>query len=308
MLEGVFELAESVARPTYEDDFYAHLSGLAALEFTRLNGSNRRNFRYDMSKYLSLGQAAFEEGPRFEHAVPSEVDWDKIDDQVSGFTEYISHSLGKENDSQESFVLFSAKCFENWVTYRTMYPDSSSNPWSRTVSMMRRGRLLFVSDQLEELQTVAKSRVSFDDQTKGNIGVVIKGKPPQTSGFVIDNRFDVQKKVLSFLRHSAPNRHSPVSLRRIKEHLADMNIDWPIDAIQIKITTPLKKAGVVGSTGKGFFVIESLDDLIASYCFHLPKSISINAILKQYEARAREFGEGIDLEGKCKERSLNEIS
>ena len=309
MMGDTFKLADSVARNAYEDDVYAHLSSLAAVEFSRGVRSHSATFRYDMRKYLSLQQAAFEEGPRFEHLDAEEVDWDDVDSRVSAFQEHVESTASEEVDAVAKTVAFSVKCYEHWVTYRSMYPKSQLNPWSRTVRMMRRGRLLFVSDRLSELREMSPSGLprTEDEPSSGNVGVVVKGRPRKTSGFVIDNRFDVQKAVLSFLSREAPGHQTPASLRRIRDHLGTVGIGWSEPTIQVKATTPLKKSGVVGSSNKGFFIINSLDDLIASYCFHRTKITSIGAILRRYEVRSREFSDDVNLVEECEGVSLNRI-
>ena len=97
-----------------------------------------------------------------------------------------------------------------------------------------------------------------------------------------------------------------MSLSKIKDYLKGLEHSWSIDAIQIKITTPLKKTGRVGSTGKGFFVIQTSDDLIASYRFHLTKVVSINTIIDQYRIRSHEFGD-IDLQKEFGGPTINQI-
>lgn len=299
MQENHFELAASVSQSTYEKEFYGHLGKLSAFEFSRQDG-RLGNFKFDMRKYISLGQAAFEEGPVQAPRPNITINWDLIDDKVITFRTTIENALSSEDDYLERFIGFSTRCYESWMTYGAMYPEAVSNPWTQTINIMKRGRLLFVTDQVEELLNHTISLTEhFQPSSVGNVGIAVKGKPKRLSGFVIDNRFEVQAKVLAYLRTEAIGQTNRKSLREIKDYLDSIGIQWSKEDIQVKATTPLKKTGVVGSNAKGFFVIQNLDDLVASYCFHVTKDSSINAILKRYAERASEFGDQIDLDDRC---------
>ena len=295
-------------------DFYAHLSMLASVEFAFNPDlskvgmkSSFSGFKFDQRKYISLQQAAFEEAPQIRSNETSDVDWEKIDKKVYAFQDRKAIN-GEQNDTRlKKFTDFSLKCYEQWITYESMYPKSTSNPWQPAVKILECGRLLYVSDSLNELKNFTNSiSRSVNKKNQGNIGIVVKGQAPTIRGFVIDDRYDIQKIVYAFLRREAPDHTSPVSLSNIKAYLKTLGHSWSIDAIQIRITTPLKKTGFVGSTVKGFFVIQTIDDLISSYRFHRTKVVSINTILKQYQVRSREFGE-IDLQEEFGGPTINRI-
>ncbi len=316
MSDHTLQLADSIAKQYYERDFYAHLSMLASVEFAFNPDlskvgmkSSFSGFKFDQRKYISLQQAAFEEAPQIRSNETSDVDWEKIDKKVYAFQDRLYKAInGEQNDTRlKKFTDFSLKCYEQWITYESMYPKSTSNPWQPAVKILECGRLLYVSDSLNELKNFTNSiSRSVNKKNQGNIGIVVKGQAPTIRGFVIDDRYDIQKIVYAFLRREAPDHTSPVSLSNIKAYLKTLGHSWSIDAIQIRITTPLKKTGFVGSTVKGFFVIQTIDDLISSYRFHRTKVVSINTILKQYQVRSREFGE-IDLQEEFGGPTINRI-
>ena len=321
MADEPIVLAGSINKDHYGDDFYSHLSILASVEFGRSSSGQSIMFKYDFSKYLSLQQAAFEEAPMIENEEPKEVDWSVIDTDTSAFEERLIKSLSSSNDEGrlkplsssndedrlKPLISFSTDCFEKWRTYRAMYPKSFSNPWEPTIGILRRGRLLYISDKQDELAELSKSiSRSTDEASQGNVGIIVKGKSPRLGGFVIDNRYEIQKKILHFLSAFARGLNNPSSLKDIQDYLLGVGVEWPIDTIQVNGTTPLKKTGVIGSTMRGFFVIENEDDLIAAYCFHLTKTVSTRTILRQYQTRAREFGD-LNLEDECGGPTLNEL-
>ena len=316
MSDHTLQLAGSIAKSYYERDFYSHLSMLASVEFAFNPGLSKAGlespfsgFKFDQRKYISLQQAAFEEAPQIESDETPDVDWEKIDKKVYAFQDRLYGTInGELNDTRlKKLTDFSLKCYENCITYEAMHPQSTSNPWQPTVKILECGRLLYVSDSLNELKDFTNSiSKSVNKKNRGNIGIVVKGKAPTIGGFVVDDRYDIQKIVYSFLWQEAPSHESPVSLSKIQAYLKTLGYTWSIGDIQIKITTPLKKTGFVGSTGKGFFVIQTLNDLISSYCFHLTKVVSINTIIEQYHIRSREFGE-IDLQKECGGPTINRI-
>ncbi len=316
MSDHTLQLAGSIAKSYYERDFYSHLSMLASVEFAFNPDLSKAGlespfsgFKFDQRKYISLQQAAFEEAPQIESDETPDVDWEKIDKKVYAFQNRLYGTInGDLNDTRlKKFTDFSVKCYEKCITYESMYPQSTSNPWQPVVKILECGRLLYVSDSLNELKDFTNSiSRSVSEKNRGNIGIVVKGKAPTIRGFVIDDRYDIQKIVYAFLRREAPDHMSPVSLSTIQAYLKTLRHSWSIDAIQIKITTPLKKTGFVGSTGKGFFVIQTSDDLIASYRFHLTKVVSINTIIEQYHIRSREFGD-IDLQKEFGGPTINRI-
>lgn len=316
MSDHTLQLAGSIAKSYYERDFYSHLSMLASVEFAFNPDLSKAGlespfsgFKFDQRKYISLQQAAFEEAPQIESDETPDVDWEKIDKKVYAFQNRLYGTInGELNDTRlKKFTDFSVKCYEKCITYESMYPQSTSNPWQPVVKILECGRLLYVSDSLNELKDFTNSiSRSVSEKNRGNIGIVVKGQAPTIGGFVIDERYDIQKIVYAFLRREAPSHEDPVSLSKIKDYLKGLGHSWSIDAIQIKITTPLKKTGRVGSTGKGFFVIQTLDDLISSYRFHLTKVVSINTIIDQYRIRSREFGD-IDLQKEFGGPTINRI-
>jgi len=316
MSDHTLQLAGSIAKSYYERDFYSHLSMLASVEFAFNPDLSKAGlespfsgFKFDQRKYISLQQAAFEEAPQIESDETPDVDWEKIDKKVYAFQNRLYGTInGELNDTRlKKFTDFSVKCYEKCITYESMYPQSTSNPWQPVVKILECGRLLYVSDSLNELKDFTNSiSRSVSEKNRGNIGIVVKGQAPTIGGFVIDERYDIQKIVYAFLRREAPSHEDPVSLSKIKDYLKGLGHSWSIDAIQIKITTPLKKTGCVGSTGQGFFVIQTLDDLISSYRFHLTKVVSINTIIDQYRIRSREFGD-IDLQKEFGGPTINRI-
>ena len=316
-----FVLAESVARSDFDDDIYAHLGALAAVEFSR-PGSDAQAGRFELtaSKYEALEQAAFEEAPRMEAVPPHPVDWAAIDKRVAAFEVEVSQSLSKVSQAHpEVFVDFSSKCYENWLTYDQMYPESKgggSNPWAGTKRVMQFGGLLVIGDQTQ-LRSNGGSRNARRKADSGPDGddtsrmmALVKGAKARPAVMPVDRRFSQQAKLLSFLRTNANGHKNKIRLADIASNLQDSvgismpntKIDNVVRMIQMNLLVSLKRAGVVGSSSKGIFFISSEEDLIQSYCFHRTKVKSADKIMLRYQSRASDIKPGLVLDDECGKR------
>lgn len=296
-----FILAESVRRNSFEDDVYAHLSALAAVEFSRPGSpAQAGTFRFDAVKYEALEQAAFEEAARIEAEPPQPVRWSEIDERVTAFEGRLVDSIGRDPQAGNlvPYIRFSAKCYENYLAYRDMYPRSNgSNPWARTVSVLRYGRMLVIDDE-SRLERVRRPNADVS-RDASNLGVLVKGAPTRPAMMSVDDRFTLQSQLLSLLKQNAVGHENKLSLRVIADMLEALGTKLTVPTIQIRLTTPLKKAGVIGSNSKGFFFIQSEADLIESYCFHRTKVQSADKIMRRYAARARDMNVDLNLEDEC---------
>lgn len=301
-----FRLAESAAKRDFEPDFYAHLDRLAAIEFGRTEGYGRR-FTFSLAKYISLQQAAFEEGARVEGQPRSDVDWLSIDERTDQFRQRLKQSVTHANKDVAPIIEFSAEVYENWLTYEAMYPAALSNPWEPATQALSKGRLFLVTAKPEQLLelTGSKSRAAELRDVK-RLGVVVKAE--RLSGFVIDDRHALQRMILGFLKTHANGHENPISLEDIRTHLREKGAaDMSVSSIQVVLTVPLKKSGAIGSSSKGYFHISNHEDLIVSYCFHHSKVSSISRIMRRYERRGREEFDGLDIQDECSGLMLNRL-
>jgi hypothetical protein len=304
-----FVLADSVAQKTFDDDIYAHLGALVAVEFSRPDSvAQTGTFELSASKYEALEQAAFEEAPRMEAEPPKEVNWSEVDELVSTFQSELTETLRLVPHASPAdstvFLEFSSKCYENYLTYKSMYPDSEfggSNPWGRTMRVMRFGRLLAIGDRdkLDRLRGREHDRRERDSATTAGVMTLVKGAAARPAAMPIDDRFALQAKLLSFLKTNAKGHANRIPLKEIRVHLRALGISMTEAMIQVKLTVPLKRAGVIGSNAKGFFFIETQEDLIQSYCFHRTKVLSSDKIMRRYQKRAWDMDPDLTLEDEC---------
>lgn len=101
------------------------------------------------------------------------------------------------------------------------------------------------------------------------------------------NRHNFQITVYQYLKEHAPGADHAMTLAEIQDLLGN---DISRQMIRIKVTSPLKKAGLIGSDSKGFFHIASPNDLKRCYATHLQKLRGLQGILRIYEKQARAWG------------------
>ncbi len=307
MNAALFEFAPSNPKSAYEDRFYAHLSELASTEFAAPDSQAQGGkFLFSYSKYEGLGQAAFEDAERFEDTAPETIDFAEVERRVL----HLQTSLTPPTDAKPAdprLIGFSLRMFEQWAAYEGMYPRTHRNPWRPAVGILECGRVFAVTDLDHGLRDLSQTLGTRALETGNhNVAIVTQASGSRISGFLIDDRFSLQAKVLAFLRSEAPGHQSPKPLSEIRNFLRDQNVAMTEDSIQIKITVPLKKSGVIGSTGKGHFFINSPEDLLAAYCFHMTKVRSSKRIMSRYQSRAAEFGD-FDLKLACDGPALDKL-
>lgn len=312
-----FVLADSAAKTDFDSDVYAHFGALAAVEFSR-PGSEAQAGRFELtaSKYEALEQSAFEEAPRMEAVPPQPVDWADVDRRVSAFEVELRRSLTESSSEGDSgvFVDFSSKCYENWLTYDRMYPESKgggSNPWVGTKRVMQLGRLLVIGEQgaLQSARHIRndRHRPGSEGSNGSPVMALVRGAKANPAVMPVDNRFTLQAKLLAFLRTNANGHKNKVRLEDIATRLPEAvgiplppgKIENVIRMLQMTLLVPLKRAGVVGSSTKGIFFISSEEDLIQSYCFHRTKVQSADRIMRRYQSLASVKSPGLVLDDEC---------
>lgn len=295
------ELRPNAVRKDYEGEFHNHATRLVSYDLACTPHEKRNQFKMSNQYYAGVQQSAIENAEMIELAEAKEINWTAVDRSVVGLKKQVSLVLGKEANSEElkPFVSATLDSYENWLIYSQMYSDSAFNAWTPMISLIKRGMLFLVTAEDAMLQHYLKKQyTNHKDKYPQNIGLVVKSRRSRTSGFLVDDRYEIQMLVYEFLREQAPSHESAKSLRKIREFLLGKKFKMTEDTIQIKITTPLKKTGFIGSSTEGFFYIASIEDLRHSYCFHKTKSSSILRIMNVYRRRSDQFG-GVDLDELC---------
>lgn len=281
----------------YKDLFYDHITEM--MKFLLLNKSiEHKNLHLNERNYKAIEQYIFENSSIVESEKPKEIDWDVVDDGKEMLRERIQKILQFEGKSEflKPIINFTVDSFENSLIYNQLHPTSSANPWNATNHILSNGYLFIASDKKEIIQEYKKDIFkSAEEDSRNNIGIITKTNKStkKLSGFILDNRHNIQAIVFEFLREYAIGVHNSIGMKEIVAHLREKNIEKSEQAVREKALIPLKRAGLIGSYSKGFFFINSVNDLRYTYKSHLEKKEAIERTLRLYIEKGNKMG--IDL-------------
>lgn len=290
---NTLSLSSKLSQQQFGGLFYEHLTGM--MKHILLNPALKHDdFKLNEKKYHVIEQYIFENSKIVEHSVPQEIDWDLIDDAKDILRTRIKGILKKEADSNhlKPIIKFTVDSYENWLIYYHLHPYSVSNPWVPTNGIMENGYIYIASDDRDLLDHYQKKVYQkADSTTRGNIGIIAKSaKENEFSGFLVDNRHNTQMLVFEFLKREAKGMSYAKDFEKIRKFLATQDIKMDVQAIRSKITIPLKRAGLIGSSTNGFFYIDTIEDLILSYRHHKEKSLGIQRTLNLYIEKGKKLG------------------
>ncbi len=281
-------LIERSKKSVYKNSFFNHLDDLKQFDFLSDADRKREDESFGMADYMGLGQFIIENTTLVETTDPAEIDWDAIDNLKDKLQQTIFRLLGPEkySDTLKPIVDFTIESFENYAKYSYMHPDSIHNPWLSTHEMLLQGYIYLISDQ-EALKSEFKFESNGHNDKKENIGLITRGKKEDKfRGVVLDNRFRDQNIVLEYLKDFASGYQHARSKAEIKKFLDEKSVEISSGILNTKILLPLKRAGLIGSSSKGFYYIITHSDLKQSYDFHKSKYIAIKKTLDMYAKRA----------------------
>jgi hypothetical protein len=187
-----------------------------------------------------------------------------------------------------------------------------SNPWLPTNHILQKGYLYIASDKKDLIENYRKNIYDdVDDETRGNIGISTKNsrERSQLSGFVVDNRHNVQTIVFEYLKNEAKGIENAKGSKDILRHLLSKKIKLNEQNIRERILIPLKRSGLIGSYTQGFFYINSISDLVQSYRSHLDKKLAIQRTLDLYIQKAEKMGvDNLDERASRESSDLSDLS
>jgi hypothetical protein len=297
---GKLFLSDHLIQKQYDDLFYQHLTALMKFRMLNPEYKGQDNFKINEKNYLGLEQYIFDHTNIVENESGGQIDWNLIDEAKDILRGKIKTLLKQEGNSEylKPIVNFTVDSYENWIMYKQLHPNSISNPWIPTTGILQNGYIYLASDKRDLIDTYNKKVYSnAEDETRGNLGIIAKSsKEREFSGFLVDNRQSVQMLVFEFLKREASGMHNAKGTRKISEFLVKQKIRMSEQAIRTRITIPLKRAGLIGSSTTGFFFINSVDDLIQAYKHHKGKMRAIQKTLDLYKEKGRQWGvEDLDI-------------
>ena len=121
------------------------------------------------------------------------------------------------------------------------------------------------------------------------------GKENKFSGFLVDNRNNLQGLVYEFLKVEANGYENAKGTSKIAKFLKEQNKkNYSENEIRNRITIPLKRAGLIGSSTTGFYFIGKPEDLSHTYKYHKTKIESIQRTLEMYSRKAEKWGMSLE--------------
>lgn len=278
----------------YKDLFYDHITEM--MKFLLLNPSiEHKKLNLSERNYKTIEQYIFENSSIVESKDPEEIDWDVVDDGKEMLRERIQKMLRFEGKSDflKPIINFTVDSFENSLIYNQLHPTSSANPWKATNHILANGYLFIASDKKEIIQEYKKDIFkSASEDSQNNIGIVTKTNKltKKPSGFILDNRHNIQTIIFDFLRKEAVGVNNSIGMKDIVEYLRNQNIVKSEQTVRDNALIPLKRAGLIGSYSKGFFYIDSIDDLKYTFKSHMEKKEAIERTLDLYIQKGYKMG------------------
>ncbi|MEA5141803.1 hypothetical protein [Arcicella rigui] len=293
-------LSDKMNKGGYSDLFYEHLTGLT--KFKMLSESyNLEQLKLNEKTYLGLEQFAIEHSETVEgEKSQNDIDWDLIDDAKEILQKKLANVLNISQNYESSglkpIVKATIDNYENFLIYKMLYPNSFSNPWIPTNSIiLENGYLVMVSGEKELIKEYDSKILEKVEEDSTELFLVAKSKSTRGfSGFPIDTRNNTQSMIFDFLKLNASGMSSAIKTEKIAKYLSSRGKNYNEQEVRVMFLLPLKRAGLIGSSTNGYFYINSKEDLIHSYKHHREKLRGIQKTLDMYKNKGRLLG--IDLE------------
>ncbi|MDF3821719.1 hypothetical protein P3G55_17575 [Leptospira sp. 96542] len=300
-------LSISTSRSIYEPNIYDHCYSLLSenndFKEAKVNFNYNKNF-YEISEFDYM------ENLHKNFTGIKIYDYNYIDEVNEKLKTNLKSLLKEEYTSEflKPIIKFTTDKILKYATLEKTLGTKIINPWKPIKGILDKGLLIYGTDKKDELLEYNKRFKKENIKVNGHMGFIVKGKHKPFGGLVIDDRFNLMITLLKFLEKLETSHHKPIQLKFISEYISRKTKQrWTDSDVQIALTTPMKKMGMIGSTKEGFFKLNNIQDIQESYCFHLGKSISIDRILRTYTEMLKKEDSTIDPTSYCENKHKNVI-
>ncbi|MDA1191468.1 MAG: hypothetical protein O3A46_07260 [Candidatus Poribacteria bacterium] len=278
-------LAPSVDQGVYVREAQEHLDRLLAIGLSQTDGwDGASDAVFDVKRYESLERMALEQGPA--HLTPQsnrDNASEAAEKSAIRFDEWVESVVGSGKEFQP-YLRFMRRAVKNGVFFDRLYGDDGApeNPWQPIVEVLSRGVLL-----------------SPDGDTKRK-HLIMRSRGGKTTGRCqLGKRYETIQLVYAHMKAVAPGYESAVSGDSLVEHLS-ANKKWAKDyrpflkreVLQVEVIAPLKRAGLVGSSNEGYFVLTCEEDCDKSIEFHYSKVHSMALMVEAARAKKNAIRNG----------------
>jgi len=230
--------------------------------------------------------------------LPEGIDMAKIGDLDDIAYDTIRMALKHEKKSTElePLVAFTASSFGNAAGFNMLYP-MAMNPYEHLMDIFLSKKLLFMAGNADDLKSQYDFRLSSRQDSLRRLGALatshkmLKSGNNQFSGYVLDNRFSLQPALRKVLEENAAGKANALSKSKLKAKLESTRQASVSDSLFQETLLSLKRQGFVASSKRGYFHIQSIDDMLEGLAHHHGLRFAIKETMKQmvYAAEKR-FG------------------
>ena len=282
-------------------DFNVHLTDLFRFPVEDQNFLLRfkgKKFVWDLAHYQSFSQFALENSELVEkNSAKLDINWDWIDEERHKLKKQLKLLLGHEADSEylKPIISFTLDCFDNYLSYNALHPNSSNNPWRHTQAIFfQKGYLFLATDKEEIVKEYLGNKYRQSQNSKFSFITGSDPKNKKNNRFrkvEVNNFCEIELKILDYLQTEAKGFENAKSEQTIQHFLVEKS-NMNVSANQVKnIIKYLKQNGYIGSEGfRGYFVIVSENDLIKTYQHHAQQVQDLERTMKIYEKKAKTMG------------------
>jgi hypothetical protein len=266
----------------FEDPFNFHLSELNSFiikdNVVHKKFSKAKTFVKEDYKFIE--SFIFHNSSLLELNKPVDFDENSLLNITDYFYEKIKTVLSKEELNSEQYKYFvntTYSVLDSFYQYELMHPKSHFNPWSDIFVLCTQGYFLLCENKSDLKGLIDSDALRKIVSEKGgvsnnNMGVLAKGqlKSNKLSGFIMDERFSLQNVLYDILNTKAQGYNRALNSKKIVKELANhpsLGRSFRKEFIS-NILNSMKKAGIIGSSTKGFFTFHSNEDIQKSIDFH----------------------------------------
>jgi hypothetical protein len=299
------ELSTSTSKGIFEPNIYDHCYTL--LEENSEFKESKTNFKFTQDFYQT-SEMDFLENVHKKFNEIKIYDYNYIDEVNEKLKKNLKQLLGNEysSESLKPFIKFTTDKILKFATLDKSVGNKIINPWRPIKAILDKGLIIYGTDNKIELLDYNKRFKKENFKSHNNIGFIVKGKPKSYGGLVVDERFNYMISMVKFLDKNTSSHTNPIPLRILTEFISEKTqYTWSESDVQISLTTPMKKMGLLGSTKDGFFRLNTIEDIQESFCFHLGKSASINRILYTYTEILKSKAPSLDPKEYCENKYKN---
>jgi len=285
-------LKDRAKRENFDIRFYRHVYNVEDFR-SRANAPHLDNF--GIKEYQSTTQFALENSALIEPKTPQEIDWDVLDNARDYLSERLKEQLGHErnSDTLKPVIRFTIDTYETYLQYKMMHPNSSNNLWVPTFEILDNGYVFLISNNNDIIS-------EYDIFTYKNEWQ--KEIPPNAISFIAKAKEDKQFKRLSFDKHltikeevcdylNGNNGEKKAYTKgEILKYLTSKEFKVTPKQLNQIVLKPLREMGIIDSSSKGYYFINSKEDIQRAYNRHHTEYISAKKKMKFYEKKATDLG------------------